>query len=186
MSAPSAVPLWATIVTSASAGAILGAIAKGMADWLTETRRFKREDERRLEQRRVEVYVELLLSVARDWIPAMATTSTVVGDRPREATIDERFLLTARINAFGSSEVRKLYQDLRNAVGLVVSTHASIIRLNSQALQAHSTNANVEHEGAGSPAWRELVAQHEARWKAAQMIREDLERQVRLEMGHQD
>lgn len=49
-------PVWAIVLTSATSGAVLGALAKGVADWLTESRRFKREDRQRSEAARRSAY----------------------------------------------------------------------------------------------------------------------------------
>lgn len=108
------IPTWAVIVTSGTAGATLGAVAKGIADWLTETRRFRREDRQRSEAARRASYAAFSHSAgtAAEMLGRLRSAATPVDEVEAQRSTAEYDQL--------EREVFHIYSELRYLAPLPV------------------------------------------------------------------
>lgn len=170
---------WVDSVVGA-AGGIVGVVTT----WSVAFRDRKARALERQEQRCAETYVDLLVQINHDWIPALSTQAIVVGDRPEPRLPEEEMLLRARVDAFGSPAVRDLYAKLMRAIHLVVWTHG-IVR-DRDFRRVNPPPANVitqEPTEVRDLSDAELAALKDRRWKAAEQARETLVDQIRRELG---
>jgi hypothetical protein len=101
-----AMPTWVVVLTSGAAGALVGALVKGVTDWLTETRRFKREDRLRSEATRRAAYAALMhaAAIAAEELRRLGTAI----DRDDDADADQHYQERQRFER----EAFRLYSEI--------------------------------------------------------------------------
>jgi hypothetical protein len=96
-------------VVAALAGAVVGATGVVVTAWLTQRATGRRERERRMWDRRVETYDDMMATIRRfARMRAHAVRTSRLPDSPagRDEADASAFLLTARIEIYGSADLR--------------------------------------------------------------------------------
>lgn len=121
-----------------SASLVVGLAGGVGATWVSLRAAQSAQREDRQQERRAELYVDVLEEVARVWVIVLESDASLVSsdpsDLPKPLTIDESFTLQARIDAFASRRVSELYTEVGRLAGSVKYWQEMLVQKNSVGL----------------------------------------------------
>ncbi|WP_433535090.1 hypothetical protein ACQPZK_23695 [Micromonospora sp. CA-249363] len=166
---------WDWVVAPVVAGVVgLAGIA---STWSIGLRDRKIRSEERKEQRRSEVYIDLLVQVSHDIIDAIPLVGAIGGAVPQPRKPEDGILLSARLEAFGTREVRRRYTALLEEIENIRGLRATIDR------RREGTPLVSESEVTQSLSTDELWKVNRAGWQDLLKLRDELTDQIRRELG---
>ncbi|MFI6263200.1 hypothetical protein [Micromonospora sp. NPDC051006] len=144
--------------------------------WSIGLRDRKARAEERKEQRRAEVYIDLLVRVSHDIIDAIPLVGSLAGPVPERQKPEEEILLQARLAAFGSRGVSDTYAQMLEEISNL--RHLKNIA-NGRRGKIHVT----ESEATKSLSLDEIYQLKRKKWDEVLGLRDMLTNQIRRELG---
>jgi len=169
----------------------LGYVASGFvglagglgATWLGLLGARSAQREERQQERRADLYVEVLEEIARVWIPVLESGAQLVADElPRSLSIDEWFTLQARIDAFASLNVSKTYGEVRRRARSAVYWQEMVVQKNSVGLPWMRATPYTFPSDAKDLSRDETVAKMEAEREAFEKTSRSIRAVIRQEL----